>query len=549
MLRWLTLLLITIPAAAQTPQLAVLEGPPSGPARLRAYEEASLGTRSRIVRDQIQFLPSQWTGRAQFDPSDAKRARPEQTLGVPYVQLADGSRLFRYRVGAGAAWGWLLLRASGEPILLHELPGLGGNADPWADRFGLAPDGRHAVFAPRAGGLVIARLDGGVFASTGQPSRTVTTAAMPVPASAMPGASQLWFTTVNERLWRCPLADLGQPIDLTPPGPSDARLKEQLARAGDGRSIVFLFGPKDQQRLWRLGESGAALVLPPPASKYEEPGYLPETIDGPRMLLNHDGTRLLYTDGALRDEVHLLDVSAALPPVHLTSDPNFQPYIGTVILPSFHGQVLAAAIGDPNRFDDFAAAAGIASVVNLTQTAGNRPPFGSGLLAFEQVYTTANDLRLLTERTTTGYALRVTAPLLGLQALLEPSLTAAPILGLARDATAALLLRTPNGDVLRSGTSGGELLRAPFGVRIEREARGAGFGLHRVGAGAQQAVLFRLDGGGLLLSPVVAGMTQAATTAAGGLVVNDGKLRYFGPAGAATLPSPDGSILLSGLDS
>jgi hypothetical protein len=88
-------------------------------------------------------------------------------------------------------------------------------------------------------------------------------------------------------------------------------------------------------RLWHVGETGTSIVLPPAATRIEEPTYLPETPGGSRLVLSEDGTRLLYSDTSSRDEIFLIDVTAATTPVAVTSDTNFQPYIGTIILPVF----------------------------------------------------------------------------------------------------------------------------------------------------------------------------------------------------------------------
>lgn len=544
-------LLAAVQAPGQSPALLVLEGPDSGPLQIREYDEPSLGGQSRTIRSQVEVLAPMTTGRTGLRPTEAARARLEQSLGVPHVQLPDGGRVFRYRTGGGQQWGFLLARPDGRAIVLAELAGTGtgGLQDPWVDRFGIGPTCTHALFATRAGTLVIARLDGGIYASTGLPSRVVTPAAAIEPASLTPGRTQSWFTTADARLWRCPLADFGQPADVTPPGPSDARLKDEITISGDGATVVVLYGPKDLWRLWLLGETGSARVLPPPASKYEEPGYLPDTTNGPRMLLNENGTRLLYTDSASRDEAYLLDTAGVLATTHLTSDANFQPYIGTVILPVFYRGDLGVAIGDPGRVDDVAATAGFGAVANITQTAGKLPPFASGTLDFVQVYATPTGIRLLTERTATGFALRATAPLLGQHAIVEPSLTAVPVLGLAANALPSLRLRTPSGDVLRSGDHGGDLLRTPPGVTLEREVRGPGYSMSRIAAGNVSTALFRLDGGGLLLGPPVAGLQQLVLTQAGGIAVNDGTLRYFGPAGSGVIPTGANPVVLSGLDS
>src|SRR5690606_16905476 len=123
--------------------------------------------------------------------------------------------------------------------------------------------------------------------------------------------------------------------------------------------------------MYLAGTAGPALRLPTPIADYEEPGYLPETPNGPRLLLNDDATRLLYVDGTVRDEIFVLDTSGLLPSTHWSGDPNFVPYIGVIVLPVALGSSFVAGIGDPGRFDLHTASAGQPATTNLTRTAAS----------------------------------------------------------------------------------------------------------------------------------------------------------------------------------
>src|SRR5690606_7619687 len=173
--------------------------------------------------------------------------------------------------------------------------------DPFEDRIGIARDGHHFAVPLIAGGLFIVRLDGSNYASTGLPHRLIAPLSIAEPTSVMVGDQVVWFQDELLQVFRCGLGDGAAVVNVSPPAQSNAILKDQMAMAGDGSRIVFLYGPQQQQRLFAADLNSPAIVLPPAASKYEDPGCLPEEAGSPALMLNEDGSRLFYVDSDVRD--------------------------------------------------------------------------------------------------------------------------------------------------------------------------------------------------------------------------------------------------------
>jgi hypothetical protein len=540
--------LLTASLAAQGPWVTFADAGVSGAWTLRELDESQPTQTPRIVLQELEWQPIEMTNRTRL--SDARADRPRRVVGAqgPRLELPGGARVWRYRLRGGERWGFLLVTANGRAKVLLERAGIGatGRDDPFTDRIGVAPDGRHAAIATLGGELAVARLDGGDFPSTGTPARLLAMPAAPGPLSLTPGATQLFVTTVNDRVLRCGLADAGQPIDVTPIV-SNARMKDEFALSGDGRSAVFLYGPRDLWTIWLLRESGPPVALPPQPSKYEEPGYLPENPEGPRMLLSDDGRRLLYTDSIVRDEIYLLDVAASTP-VHVTSDVNFQPYIGVGILPAVAQSNLLIAVGNPGAMDWYLANTSSPLVFNVTKTNGNAtPPFGAGGLSPASAHPLRTGQWLVSEKLAAGYQLRGIDPTNGAHQIVHDALASEPELGVAAGTAPGLTLHAPVGDSLWSTADGSVLLAAPPGIALSREASAFGVGMLRASAGAQAALVFRLPGPQLVVVPE-ASLAQASITSAAGLTVDSTTLRYFAPGIGITLSSQARRLILSGLD-
>jgi len=414
-----------------------------------------------VVVQGIELMPIEITGRYLGQDHDPTRSRRIERNGVSRVELPGNGRLLRYRRAGGAHWGFLHVAANGQAQVVLERPAVAGQ-DPFEDRVGVARNGSHFAVPELQGGLNIVRLDGQVYASTNQPSRRVSVASQLEPNSVMVGDQVVWYQTEQQQVLRCGFGDAAAPVDVSPLPVANADLKDQMAMSGDGSSVVFLYGPQQQQRLYFATLTQAAAVLPPPPSKYEEPDYLPEGAGSQELLLDGDGSRLLYVDSDVRDELFLLDTSGAMPQLHITDDPVFQPYIGVHILPGFAADVLTVAIGDSNRMDWFRAELqpGGGSVVNLTATGSASMPFPEGTLDPVDGIERAGE-RLFVEQHGALQRLRSIDPLTGAGAVLHDQVAGpvrvATVVDGAQLVGADFVVPTLAGDVLHVGGSIGQL--------------------------------------------------------------------------------------------
>jgi hypothetical protein len=528
----LSLLVVASSAIGQTITLA--EGTPTS-LTIVAIPEATPDVPGTTVLQGVELLPIEVTGRTLAQELDATRSRRVTRNGTTRVELPGGGRLFRYRRASGQFWGFLHIAAHGAPTIVVERASTGPQLlDPFADRIAVAADGRHAAFALAAGGLVVARLDGGTFASTGAPWRQVVANGVDVvPTSVMIGSSHVWLQAGagTVQLFRCAIADGEMPVDVTPPSQPLAELKDQMVITPDGAHLVFLYGPDDQQRLWHCSDAGASSVLPPPPGKYEEPGYLPEDPGEPAMLLNDTGTRLFYVESAVRDELSLLDLSGSMPALAMTADSVFQPYIGVHILPKFRGDRLLIAIGDPGQMDWFRAelAPGGGSVANLTGTGSLLQPFPSGTIAPVQAVD-SNGHVLVVEGPPNAQVLRRIDAIAGTQAVVQQGLVGAPEVGGTFGPSPDLLVRTTAGESVWFAATGSLFASVPPGITLTPPARGRMFSATWVALASQWGcAAFWLPDGTLATGPLEFDLRQLCLTARNGVVVIGNPLRYLAP--------------------
>jgi hypothetical protein len=524
-------------STATAQHVTYAEGPPGGRLEVWTFAEADpAGTATRVIAG-LELVTLEITNRTAQAAWRSDRSRLVVRDGVRFVELPGNGRLYRFRENGGQRWGFLWIRADGSPEILLATAGIGGTADPFGDRIGVAPDGRHALVPDAAGSsLWIVRLDGTTFPSTGTAWRRIFTSDTLEPFSPTPGANVAFWVTEDERLWRVDYADGAAPVDLTPPSSGgDLRMKDEVALAGDGRSVVFLYGPNHLFRLYRAGETGAATALPPPAADYEEPGYLPEFVGGPRMLLNDDGSRLLYVEGRMGDELFVLDIAGATPTLQVTSDVHFQPYISTVILPVAFGAAFLVGIGDPARLDLYAAATEGQSVANVTRTGGNTTaPYQQGLLDFAGASRTADGSALLVDAATAGGAFRalVRYGAAGLELVAHAPAATDLATGFG---TPGYRVRSPLGDVLLDA-SGSPRLAVPAGVSLSLAvaAPGGVFSVFHASAGSLRAAV--LDAGGALVTlGLDPALRELAVTATGAVVYDGHDLRFANGLGVVTV--------------
>ncbi|MEZ5988777.1 MAG: hypothetical protein R3F30_06585 [Planctomycetota bacterium] len=500
-------------------KLCLAEGAQPGALTLVVRSEAGLGQNPVTLRQGLELLPIELCQRTAQQELRTDRPRRLLRQGLVRVELPGGRRLFRYRLSGGKQWGFLLVLADGDARILLELPGVGatGLEDPFTDRVGVGPDGLHALLATAAGALYLGRLDGQAWASTKAPTRPLTVTGVPEPLSLAVGTKVAWFVTDKPALYRVALADVAQPTDVSPPAVTAGEFKDQVALSGDGSKLCVLYGPKKQYHLYLLGEAGGATRLTSTAAKYEEPGYLPETVGGPKLLLNDDGSRLYYVDATVRDELYLVDTAKPTAPLQITADAHFQPYIGTGVLPIFALARLLVAIGDPQKLDWFAADAGAGTVTNLTGTgAATKPPFGTGQIDLANSMTVGNEGWIL-DRTTPGPVLH-RVPLAGGKTS-TVALSAAPSWGDALGVAPDLVLPRAAGDLLVDD-AGALLLPLLPGLGYESPVRMAGLRSFEVRYLGVAFPCLLTDSGSLFVLPPVAEPFHSGLSPAGAWVAH-----------------------------
>ena len=545
----LTIALLSTTIGAQS--ITWLEGPAQGLLALRAVPEATPDAAPSTLLANLTVLPIEITARTRQQELDASRSRRIDRDGLVRVELPDGGRLIAYRRGA-ADYGFARIGPSGDATVVLEAPG--ALANPFVDRIAVAADGRFALVADAVLPQVsLVRLDGNVFASTNRPWRTLPTSSPVEEQAALVGSTHAFFATDDERLWRCALADGSTPQEITPPAIPGARLKSELAMSGDGHSVACLYGVQPSFGIYLAHDTLATRRLPVPDAKYEEPGYLPEFVGGPRLLLDATGSRLLYVDATIRDEIYLMDTTGAVATVHITGDANFQPYIGAVILPVFMQSVLLVGVGHPDRFDVYASAAGVPTVLNLTQTNGNtRVPFGEGDLIPENVALTTGGQLLIAERVGTAPTrLRRIDFTTGTSTIVADGFSALPAgasapMGLTPD----LVLHGASGDLLVEMSTGSARLRAPAGVDLASPVHLARWSrVLTARVGSVSALVFHIDGGGLLALPTVNQAQRAILTPGGNLLIDGATLLHVGPGLGVRTVQTNGALrfVLSGV--
>lgn len=524
--------------AVSAQALCFAEGAP-GSLSIVSVPQATPSAAGTVVLQAVELLPIEITGRYLGQDNDPTRSRLVEAHGVSRVELPGNGRLLRYRRAGGAHWGFLHVAADGQPTVVLERPAFAGQ-DPFEDRVGVARDGSHFAVPELQGGLHVVRLDGLAFASTGTPSRMVSAGAQLEPLSVMVGDQVVWYQTELQQVLRCGLADGAAPVDVSPAPVANAVLKDQMAMSGDGSAVVFLYGPQQQQLLYFADLTQNASALPPPPSKYEEPDYLPEGAGSQELLLNETGSRLLYVDSDVRDELYLLDTAGALPELHITDDPVFQPYIGVHILPGFAADVLTVAIGDPGLMDWFRAElqAGGGTVVNLTATGSATMPFPEG--SIDPVDGIARGgQRLLLETSGALQRLRWIDPTTGaggvLHDLVVGDVRVASVVDGTQVAATDYVVPTALGDVLHVGAASALL---PLGFDLRAPAVGPYYSATVIDVASWSVPAFYLPTGEVLFGAIQSHVDQVCPQSGGGSVVVGAQLRHVGPGGTTVLSRP-----------
>lgn len=505
-------------------QITWTESTGAGRADLKTTADVVSGSSITTVLQNIRLIDLEITNRTRGRGLDGTISRRVVRDGLAFVELPGNGSLYAYERNGQSLFGFLHIDRQGNAVVIDERSALGSNQNPYDDRIGVAFDGLHAALPLLDGRVVLARLDGGVFGSTGTPSRFAGLPGSIETTSLCPLVDVLICGNENDRVFVIPYADGSTPIDRTPPASgSDIRLKSEFVMSKDGRRAVFLHGPRDFFTIYRLDQTGPALALQPPAAKYEEPGYLPETDFGPRLHLDDDGSHLFYVDSSIRDEAYTLDIATGAT-AHVTGDANFQPYIGVVVLPLAIADAFVTAIGDPAEFDLYATHAQFPQVFNMTTTNGNfTAPFDVGNLDFRALGMSRNGTLFFEAHPTLGGAGALTRLGVGGWTVLSFQTLDAPQLGSSFGASGDLWIETNAGHRCFDGTDLQLRLSIPSAIQstlgVVRPAPGGG-SLRVLLLDHNSTRYLALENNqGLAILPVASSMRHAAIQDSGSVVL------------------------------
>lgn len=524
--------------------ITLAEGTPSS-LTIVTLPESNPNAPATIVLQDIELLPIEITGRTLGQDSDVTKSRLVASNGLTRVELPSGGRLFRYKRQAGAHWGFLHITSDGSAKVMLELPGIISTdpleVDPFEDRIGVSPNGDIFAVPSVLGGLYMVKLDGTNYASTNAPHRLAAPTTFIENTSLMVGGSTAWFQNDDGGVFFCNFADNAMPVDVSPPPQFEAELNDEMAMAGDGSHIAFIYGPDSQEGIWIADLSGSIAMLPLPQSDYEDPDYLPEGRGSSQLMLNESGSRLFYVDSDIREELFLLDTTGQLPPLQITEDLIFEPYIGVHILPGFFADELTIAIGDPNLMDWYRVCLSNSggSVQNLTNTGSASQPYTEGLLD-PQTLVRQQGVSYSVEQGSNALNIRRIDPATGSATLLYTNATKAPTRGSSTSSHADMIVHTQQGDRLYSAATH-PLYALPTWLSIDGSSRGPAFSVMEVSfTGSNWSVpVFFLPNGHFALGGLYENVTQLIMTNVNGtIMIHDGNASYLTPGFSTTINRP-----------
>lgn len=458
------------------------------------------------------------------------RVRPASVAGLPCLLVPGGGRLFAYE----------RLDRSGHGLLWVEPAGLARDVFEGPDQIdhpvAIAADGRHLAFADDRD-LVVVRLDGSMFASTGNFWRRVSLPAQLVGGSVVTGTTHAFFVTDDDRIWRCGLADGAAPADLTPAVGSEQGA--ELCLSGDGLTVAFLRGDGSGRCTVHVANGqGPARQLALPPRAYRQPNFLPHGQGQAGLLLSDDGSRLMVIEGGFEDEVHCIDTAPAAQPWHVTEDNNFAVYIGAHILPKFRGRDLLLASGHAGWADWYLARAQ-GDVRNVTQTGSPEPPYFVGSLDVQGRLPLQQGQELSIEQLGASWPLRRLDPA-NETAVLMAIGNGPPVPGVSLPGAPDLLAPANAGTLWISGRHGGLRGVVPAGLRVGPPLHAAAsYAATQIGlAGVAVAVpVLLLEDGSVLPGRLLVGRAQLALLADARLAVLQAtQLEVLGPQGASVVP-------------
>ncbi len=348
--------------------------------------------------NDFSLMPIDLAGRLEirrFDPARPRRAVTDD--GQARILLPGGTSVFHYR--RGAVYGFLAVGPDALPRILIELPatGIPFFPDPFLRTVAGSSDGARLAVAtrPQAGGdLWLLSIDGSLFPDGTEAFNAGGTGVLEVDARSLTFADgALFFTVGGEEVYRAPTDGTGPatPLPLPPSGGSvPDEVVREIAVSEDGSTLAFVAGEDDEERdIYVLTPpSGSPANLTQDPGEYLGPGYQPAFAHGPTLALSPDGSTIAYLKEVDGEEELYVRPTAGGPPVHVTPDPIFEPYIDSVVIISigYANEVEFAAGGEGalggnplEQLDYYRASVGpgnALTVTNLTATNGaTSPPF------------------------------------------------------------------------------------------------------------------------------------------------------------------------------
>ncbi|HKB16119.1 MAG TPA: hypothetical protein VKF62_08635, partial [Planctomycetota bacterium] len=322
------------------------------------YEDGSALPFPASGQTDFSLLPVDLAGRVDLLRFDASRPRRAVTDdGLARILLPGGTSVFHYR--RGGVYGFLAVGPDAMPRILIELPATGVPffPDPFLRTVAGSTDGTRLAVATRtqAGGDIwLLSIDGSLFPDGTTAFNAGGTGVLEVDARSLTfAAGYLLFTVGGDEVYRAPSDGTG-PATLLPLPPSGGSVPDKVVReiavSEDGSTLAFVAGEDDEERdIYVLAPpSGTPANLTQDPGEYLGPGYQPVFAHGPTLALSPDGSTIAYLKEVDGEEELFVRPTAGGPPVHVTPDPIFEPYIDSVVVITigYANEVEFAAVGE-----------------------------------------------------------------------------------------------------------------------------------------------------------------------------------------------------------
>lgn len=385
------------PAAAQG-SLDLFLADPGGVGAVAPFAE---GTGAALAADPeleaLRLLPLDFNGRLAVDELLPDRPRYEGDLGLAGRIRLQGSNgvLYRHervRDGLPNLFGFLLVEPSGVIRRLAELPGTGaaGDADPWLERVGIAPDGGAflAATTPAAGGDLFE-----IDVATGlAEDRTAHLPPLEFRKQSLLLASD-WGIAVCSRAVLRTGRLAGDLARVVPIGGSAAHHTGEVVLSPSGTVALTTAGRGPLELFaWVFGPAGPASRASRTAAQISGAGFLPEAPHGPFLAVADDGVLCAWrAKVGVSHELFLrrTDFTAATPATQVTADALYTDTLEEIGVLQVGAGGADFAVGEPGgepgvgiEGADFFRASlspdGTLQVENATGTSGElTPPFQS----------------------------------------------------------------------------------------------------------------------------------------------------------------------------